>query len=283
MMDTAVRFLEDRGYPAMLCMPGDIIDENEGAATLQTRTLSPDEVYENREDYLERYARKKRPLISNFLDRLPVEPGTGALLRAELGRVVTTSRKFAGSIQGLVRFQLLGVDDGDILLDCRPGVPPAVMEYGGEMVNYRFTIGHRYVHHLLQNRFINFESVFLSMRFTAWRNPDIFNEALFSLLINFDGQRLQEAERVLQPEPDAPDDFFEVVHNGESYSVQRYCPHMGSDLSAVGQIGDGTITCMRHGWQFRLSDGACLNVAAPPIRVRREEICSKPCSRSRCS
>jgi nitrite reductase/ring-hydroxylating ferredoxin subunit len=257
-------------------MPGDIIDASDG--TLQSRIISPKEVYDGRETYLRSYARKKRPLISDFLSRLPAEPRTGALFKSELARILRSSHKFIGLIQGLVQFQLLGVENGDIVLDCRPGVPPDVRDYGGEAVNYRFTLDHRYVHHILQSRFINFESVLLSMRFKAWRNPDIFNEALFSLLVNFDRQRLQQAEHELQSVLDANDEFFEVVHDGEYYRVQRYCPHMGSDLSAVGQFGGGTITCMRHGWQFRLSDGACLNVAVPPLRVRRLENRSSHCS-----
>jgi nitrite reductase/ring-hydroxylating ferredoxin subunit len=36
------------------------------------------------------------------------------------------------------------------------------------------------------------------------------------------------------------------------------CPHRGAPLSA-GCIEDGKLVCYWHGWEFRLSDGACVN------------------------
>jgi nitrite reductase/ring-hydroxylating ferredoxin subunit len=144
-------------------------------------------------------------------------------------------------------------------------------------------LDHRLLSDLLKGQYMNFEDLFLSMRFTAWREPDVFNHALFALLVNFDDRRLRSAERRFGSQAASPtsavagtpnraeganEDVFAVCYGGEQFLVQRYCPHMGADMSLVGQVHDGTITCARHGWQFRLSDGACVNVSGVRIVVR---------------
>jgi UDP-MurNAc hydroxylase len=270
MMDTAAKFLESRGCPAFLTMPGDIIEARDGSLTLESRSMSDREVYGDREKYLRNYAERKRPVIDGCLRGLKTEPLAGEILKQEFVRILRSSKVLVEQIKGVVRFQLLGVQRGDIVLDCAEGKVPTIRDYTGEDVNYRFTVDHRFVHDVLKGRFINFESVFLGMRFTAWRNPDVFNDALFTILVNFDDTRLQQADREFQCESAASGGVFEVVNDGACYLVQRRCPHMGSDLSVVGQVSGGMITCARHGWQFRLSDGACVNVSAPPIFVQHK-------------
>lgn len=43
---------------------------------------------------------------------------------------------------------------------------------------------------------------------------------------------------------------------GEEYhAIDDTCPHMGVSLSG-GYVEDGIVACPRHGWRFRLCDGA---------------------------
>ena len=44
------------------------------------------------------------------------------------------------------------------------------------------------------------------------------------------------------------------------------CPHRGAPLSS-GCIADGKLICYWHGWEFRLSDGACDPPGRPPAKV----------------
>lgn len=269
MMDTAVEFLRRRGHHAFLAMPGDVIDAHAGALRLRARSLHPEEVYGRRGEYLRGYADRKLPDIARRLRRLKPDPSASARFRRELDRVVSTSVVFVPQIRGVVRFQLLGAPDGDVVMDCREGQQAEVRSYRGETVNYRFALDHRLMSDILKQRFINFENILFSMRFSVFREPDVFNDALFAVLVNFDDERLRRAEREAGAAAHGPADVFEIAHEGTRLQVQRRCPHMGADLSVVGQVRGGTITCTRHGWEFRLADGECLNVTAPPIVVRK--------------
>jgi NAD(P)H-dependent nitrite reductase small subunit len=48
------------------------------------------------------------------------------------------------------------------------------------------------------------------------------------------------------------------------FAIDNVCPHKGAPLHD-GFIHDGAVTCPWHQWDFRLSDGECLNV--PKVRV----------------
>ena len=47
--------------------------------------------------------------------------------------------------------------------------------------------------------------------------------------------------------------------HGRFYALEDMCPHAGAPLND-GPLHDGTVTCLWHGWRFRLQDGSCTNV-----------------------
>lgn len=47
-----------------------------------------------------------------------------------------------------------------------------------------------------------------------------------------------------------------VRQRGALFAFKNTCPHAGAPLSG-GTLGPDCITCPRHAWRFRLSDGAC--------------------------
>lgn len=58
-----------------------------------------------------------------------------------------------------------------------------------------------------------------------------------------------------------------VEADGRRYSIHKYCPHQGADLSQ-GWIENGTLlTCSRHRWQFDLSNGGKCTTNNSTIRA----------------
>lgn len=60
-----------------------------------------------------------------------------------------------------------------------------------------------------------------------------------------------------------------VRWKGQLYAFRNRCPHAGGPLSA-GDVRGGEVTCPRHGWAFRLVDGAC--PLHPLYSLRRYEV-----------
>jgi NAD(P)H-dependent nitrite reductase small subunit len=49
------------------------------------------------------------------------------------------------------------------------------------------------------------------------------------------------------------------------FAIDNVCPHRGAPLHD-GFVHDGAVTCPWHQWDFRLSDGLCINV--PKVQIR---------------
>ena len=59
-----------------------------------------------------------------------------------------------------------------------------------------------------------------------------------------------------------------AVFTGDSgglFSREMACKHQGADLTA-GHFRGSEVTCHRHGWQYDVSTGECLNRESPPLR-----------------
>jgi nitrite reductase/ring-hydroxylating ferredoxin subunit len=50
------------------------------------------------------------------------------------------------------------------------------------------------------------------------------------------------------------------------FAREMSCKHQGADLTA-GAINGLKVTCSRHGWQYDLSTGECINRDSPPLRA----------------
>jgi len=53
--------------------------------------------------------------------------------------------------------------------------------------------------------------------------------------------------------------------DGTFYATEVGCKHQGADITR-GKIENNIATCPRHGWQYDLETGACLNHDSPPLR-----------------
>jgi nitrite reductase/ring-hydroxylating ferredoxin subunit len=54
--------------------------------------------------------------------------------------------------------------------------------------------------------------------------------------------------------------------DGNFAGLGSICPHKGGPL-AEGSVESGKLICPWHGWEFRLSDGRCINHSAASVQV----------------
>jgi UDP-MurNAc hydroxylase len=164
-----------------------------------------------------------------------------------------------------VAVRLTGTDavrgDVDLLIDF-PG--RAVRAYDGEKVRYELTVDRAVLEHLVAVRETDWvHSLFRSGRFSA-RRIGRENELVFLFLGSLDPARLDRLEAWVTLRMAGGED---VTVDG--WTFQRLCPHQQADLTAVGSVSDGVLTCGVHGWEWRLSDGVCLTVRGMDIRSAR--------------
>jgi len=117
---------------------------------------------------------------------------------------------------------------------------------------------------------VRWEDLLLSLRISAWRDPDRYNDYLVGLLKHADAAALDEVERY-ETERD-PDDTVTLAETGPAvardWEVSRYCPHAGEDLTHGAVIRDGVLRCLAHNFEFDLRSGECLNARCDPLRTR---------------
>lgn len=53
--------------------------------------------------------------------------------------------------------------------------------------------------------------------------------------------------------------------DGQFYAIEVGCKHQGADITQ-GKIDGYVATCPRHGWQYDLETGECLNHDSPRLR-----------------
>jgi UDP-MurNAc hydroxylase len=106
------------------------------------------------------------------------------------------------------------------------------------------------------NKVINHEMSWpdfaLTFRLTIERVPDIYNTIMHGFLI-LETEKIHsfcEKMSVMFKKKDR----INVVYEGKEYSVLRYCPHQGADLSQ-GHLEGPYLTCPRHQWRFDIENG----------------------------
>jgi UDP-MurNAc hydroxylase len=250
-----VDWLKQKGITnTVILLPGDAFDITE-------KLLIPDanwhEFYQgDRHAYIQKYAENRAPEIAAFKSRYP-EP-TESLWQSfhdYFQRLLTMSTYFNSKIGMRVGFDIQGSGGGQWTVDFRPGMEGVFPEI--KDCSYGYNFASRWLPPLLNGE-IPWEDFFLSLRFTAWRNPDIYNDHLLGLL-KF---ACKESLDVVEAYENSMDSQERIVINsqGQAYSVQRYCPHAGVDLQEVGKVlPGGILQCLGHHYEFDLETGKCLN------------------------
>lgn len=60
-------------------------------------------------------------------------------------------------------------------------------------------------------------------------------------------------------------------NDGAYEAIEATCKHQGADLT-TGERKGWTVTCPRHGWQYDLETGQCLNHESLPLKKYKVKI-----------
>jgi UDP-MurNAc hydroxylase len=119
-------------------------------------------------------------------------------------------------------------------------------------------------------RKLTWEEFSLTFRLRLKRHPDVYDPVLHAFLVMEAEDIGRYCDLLLQIE--AQEQRITVEAEGREFSVRRYCPHQGGDLSC-GWIEHGRfLTCPRHRWQFDLLQGGKCTTNATDIGA----ICLEP-------
>jgi UDP-MurNAc hydroxylase len=160
---------------------------------------------------------------------------------------------------------LVKTDNENILIDFSNG---KISAYNNEPIKFRMEIGRLLLEGVIKQKAVDWSnSLFLSCRFTAWRDGS-YNEYLYNFFKSLSVERMRRAEQEVVRKNGAPDEVSNEIELGD-YVMQRYCPHRKADLSEFGVIEGDHVVCTLHGWKFQLSDGTCLNADDHRLSVRK--------------
>ena len=247
-------------------MPGDTYDVL--SRTYQADPHWRDFSYSDVTEYLDAYAAARRTQIDEAYAAHP-DPGPELAdgFVDHFHRLGEMSQYFRERIDMTVRFEVTGAVEGRWDVDIRPeGVK---VDLGGSAhdVQYRFSVDSKWLAPVIRGD-IAWEDLFLSLRFKAWRNPDIYNDYLVGLLKHADPEALGAIESYEVNR--ATDVRLQVRGSDGTYEISRYCPHAGEDLAIGSMVLEGdVIRCLGHNLEFDLKTGVCLNAKCDPLATRR--------------
>lgn len=247
-----------------ILLPGDVFDITQGSK--KADPIWSDFSFSDRDSYIENYAQQKTTQIAGFKARYP-EPTTSLWepFHEYFQSLLKMNSYFNQKIGMRVGFDITGVGGGKWAVDFRPGWEGVYNEIGECSYGYRFAS--RWLPPLLDGKLL-WEDFFLSLRFVAWRNPDIYNDHLLGLLKFASPQSLQAVEDY-ENSIDAQE-LITIHSEGQTYKIQRYCPHAGVDLQEVGEIlPGGILRCLSHHYEFDLETGKCLNGKCKLLNTKR--------------
>jgi UDP-MurNAc hydroxylase len=258
-------WLQDRGMTNVpVLLPGDAWD-------LDAQVKDPDPQwdgfsFERRDEYLQEYGDRRRDHVRAVLARHP-EPSESLweAFRDYFQRLLSMSPYFNRKIGMRVGFDIAGPGGGRWTVDFRPDSAGVFPEGGG--CNYLYSFDSRWLPPLLSGS-TPWEDFFLSLRFEAWRDPDVYNDHLLGLL-KFAEPNALEAVEAFETTM-ASDERITVHSEGNTYSIQRYCPHAGNDLLNTGEVlPGGILRCLAHHYEFDLATGRCINGNCSGLIVER--------------
>ena len=256
-------WLNGRGLEnSVVLLPGDAWDIE--ARAVDRDPHSEGFSFTDRWGYLEEYAVRRRVHLERVLARYP-EPADSLWesFREYFHRLLSMNSYFNDKIGMRVGFDILGPGGGRWAVDFRRGSEGAYPETGE--CNYLYSFESRWLPSLL-NGSTPWEDFFLSLRFEAWRDPDVYNDHLLGLLKFAEPEALEAVEGFETTM--ASDERITIHSEGKTYSVQRYCPHAGNDLLNTGEIlPGGVLRCLAHHYEFDLTSGRCVNGNCSPLAV----------------
>jgi nitrite reductase/ring-hydroxylating ferredoxin subunit len=163
-----------------------------------------------------------------------------------------------------VRFEVHGAVEGVWDTHIGPDGVRVDLDGGQRPANYRLTLDGRWLDGVVSGR-TRWEELLLSLRFSARREPDVYNDYLVGLLKHADRAALRAVEEFESARD--PRETITLDIAGEPVRVSRYCPHAGEDLAESSMVADGRLRCLGHNFEFDLATGECLNARCEPLTV----------------
>ena len=230
-----------------------------------TVTLDGDEIsfnnnhsfdFSKKKELLLEYKKIRLPKIQNYLQSIPEPPEN---LYEKFTQTIKNFAKknsyITSQIGQLVEFNIKGIHGGVWQIDFRNGMP-VFYQQAKALPQYRFNLEGKLLNLVCDER-ISWEELFLSLRITAERDPDLYNWPLFALLRYGHDKTLLDLIQKDEQEKNEKGESITIKNNGKDVVIQRYCPHNGEDLKSAC-IENGVLTCSRHNWKFDLNNnGKC--------------------------
>lgn len=233
-------------------MPGDVLDVGQGQFVHLAKERVTDE---NFEAYVRAYAAQYEGFFRDRQLRYPQADLDGILqrLQAELERKLEQL-----TLHDRVKVPLYFClsDDKDRLLRVDfPAKKVEAVSAVGEPNHYSVTAPSWEVARVLDGR-LTWEDFTLTFRMRLNREPDVYQAVIHGFLMMEAEDMNHFCAKVLNAE--SRQERMLVEAGGCRFSVNRYCPHQGADLTH-GWIEQGKyLVCPRHRWQFDLTkQGKC--------------------------
>ncbi len=119
---------------------------------------------------------------------------------------------------------------------------------------YKITAPAWQVHEVLTHK-LRWSEFALTFRVQLERAPDVYDTIIHGFLL-LDTEKIDSFCKKMTKN-DRNQERIVIEHKGKKYSILRYCPHQGADLSKA-QCEGSYLVCPRHQWKFDLEhDGQC--------------------------
>ena len=220
-----------------------------------------------RRAYLEQYAARRRAAVDRAWARNPepsADSGLAERFAAHLESLGTLSEYFLARIGMTLRFEVGGPAGGTWDARIGPDEVRVDLDGGAGHADYLLRMDARWLDGVVTGR-TRWEELLLSLRFSARREPDHYNDYLVGLLKHADLAALRAVEEFESARD--PFERIEVEDRGRRVQVSRYCPHAGEDLAETAVVGDGVLRCLGHNFEYDLTTGECLNARSEPLTV----------------
>ena len=189
-----------------------------------------------RREYLEAYAARRAGDVARAWLANPVpaaDSGLAERFRAHVESLGTLSEYFLARIGMTLRFEVSGPAGGTWDAHIGPDRVTVDLDGGTGHADYLLRMDARWLAGVVDGR-TRWEELLLSLRFSARREPDHYNDYLVGLLKHADLAALRAVEEFEAARD--PFETIEVEHEGRRVAVSRYCPHAGEDLAETAVV-----------------------------------------------
>ncbi len=261
----------------VVLLPGSVAHLSTEDCTVTHPVPDLDEFFADKQRHLREYRDRQRPAIAAAKASWHrSEVDVLVELKRRLRPLLEESVYLAKGVGGPVRLDLLADDNATVAESIVVDFPAKeVRPARDEKVRYRFRMRRSIVESLLASGEVDWvNSLFLSCRFSAARIGQ-YNEFVYAFFKCLSEERLQYAEGWYDENEKAVDTEDITLRDrttGDSWQVQRRCPHLKADLTRFGIADDGTLTCQLHGWKFDLGSGRCLTSVGHKLRATRSDV-----------